>query len=258
MNEIITYGKGYDLSNGIKTFIKSSKPFCDKLTVICSDLSSSLLRFLEEQNVNVVSSVDIASRFNVDETISPYTLKVIYFYLYAKHLCTSTNVYLCDFTDIYFQKNLFELITNGCTYVTSENQIIKNCQTNSTWLNLCYNSDIFNLLKHKEILNGGSILGSLSSCISTLKEMCNDMGQIISRIGNYQNIDQACLNKVVYFDKRRFNILNKLQIANLAHHSTAKVEYIKNNISVNEIIPYVIHQYDVIKPLEKFLYEQFE
>ncbi len=257
MNEIITYGKGYDLNSGIKTFIKSAKPFCDKLTVICSNLSSQLLQFLQEQNVNIVSSSDIAKRFNVDENISPYTLKVIYFYLYSKHLCTSTNVYLCDFTDIYFQKDLFELIVSDNTYITSENQIIKNCQTNTTWINLCYNSDILNLLKDKEILNGGSILGSLSSCTSTLKEMCNDMRQIISRIGNYQNIDQASLNKVVYFDKRRFSILNNLEIANLAHHSAANVKYNKNNINVNGTIPHVIHQYDVIKPLEKFLYEQF-
>ena len=33
------------------------------------------------------------------------------------------------------------------------------------------------------------------------------MGSIISRVGNYQNIDQASLNKVVYFDEYNYSIL---------------------------------------------------
>jgi len=257
MNEIITFGKGYKLSPGIKVFVKSAKRFCDKLTIICSNLDPELIEFLKQNKVNIVNAEDIAVKHNVQTFISSYTLKVIFFYLYCKHYCTSNNVYLCDFTDLCFQKNLFELIANKKPYVTSENHLIANCQTNTTWINLCYNADVYHLLKKYEILNGGSILGKLENVTFLLKEMCADMTQIISRIGNYQNIDQASLNKVVYFDQARYNILSKFEIANLAHFGNASVNLKKDKVTINQKEPFVLHQYDVIKPLEKFLYEQF-
>jgi hypothetical protein len=162
-------------------------------------------------------------------------------------------VYLCDFTDLYFQKNPFELVVNSKPYVTAENEYIGNCETNTTWVKLCYNQDIFNLLKRYQILNGGTIFGRRESCVELLKEMCNDMTQIISRIGNYQNIDQASLNKVVYFDLPKYNILKNNEVANLAHLANSRVN-IAEQISINDDIPHVLHQYDVIKQIENYLY----
>ena len=257
MNEIITFGKGYSLNPGIRVFVNTAKKYCDKLTIICSNLSSDLKDYLEQNKVNIVDADSIAATHNVQTSISPYTLKVIFFYLYCKHYCTSENVYLCDFTDLYFQKDLFKIINSSKPYVTSENFLIENCDTNTTWINICYNRDIYNLLKKYEIINGGSILGERIGTLDLLKEMCADMTQIISRIGNYQNIDQASLNKVVYFDQYRYNILNKFEIANLAHLETSVV-YIKNNIvKIDNYEPFVIHQYDVKKELEAYLYKTF-
>ena len=256
MNEIITFGQGYKLSPGIKVFVKSAKHFCDTLTLISSGITSDLADFLKDNNVNIVDSVELAKKYNVQTTISPYTLKVIFFYLYSKHYSTASNVYLCDLTDVYIQKNIFELIKNYKPYVTSENQYISNCQTNTTWINLCYNSDVYNLLKKYQILNGGSILSNRESAVELLKEMCLDMTQIISRIGNYQNIDQASLNKVVYFDQYRYNILDQFEIANLAHYGNAEVDLNSSLIKINNKEPYVLHQYDVIKKLETHLYVQ--
>lgn len=255
MDEIITYGQGYKLSSGIKVFVKSAKNICSNVTIIASGLTNDLLKFLKDYDINVVDAKEMAKKYNVKVDISPYTLKVIYFYLYCKHYSTASNVYLCDFTDIFFQKNPFDLIQNPKPYITSENYNICNCETNTTWINLCYNSDIYNLLKKYEILNGGSILGNRENTTNLLKEMCLDMTEIISRIGNYQNIDQASLNKTVYFDQKRYNILNNLEIANLAHFSKAKVNY-EPMITINDKLPYVIHQYDVIKTLESHLYVQ--
>jgi len=81
--------------------------------------------------------------------------------------------------------------------------------------------------------------------------MCKDMSSIITRIGNYQNIDQASMNKVVYFDQHKHNILKDGEILNCAHSG--------NGIySINNIESHVIHQYDVIKSLEKELYEKYD
>lgn len=257
MNEIITFGQGYKLSKGIKVFVQSAKKFCNILTIISSGLTEELREYLVSNNVNLVDAGELAKKHSIQTSVSPYTLKVIYFYLYSKFYSTSSNVYLCDFTDIYLQKSPFELIENTRPYVSSENYVIGNCQTNSTWINICYNIDTYNLLKRFEILNGGSVLGNREGCVGLLKEMCSDMTQIISRIGNYQNIDQASLIKTVFFDLYRYNILNKFEIFNLAHFTNASVEY-GDLIKINKREPCVIHQYDAIKELENYLYVQSE
>jgi hypothetical protein len=253
VNEIITYGQGYKLSPGIKVFINSAKKVSKLVTVIGSGLTKELTEFLKDNNVNLIDSKELSEKFKIQNFLSPYTLKVIYFYLYAKHICTASNVYLCDFTDLYFQKNPFDLVNSAKPYVTTENEYISNCETNTTWVSLCYNQDIYNLLKRYQILNGGTIFGRREACADLLKEMCNDMTQIISRIGNYQNIDQASLNKVVYFDSHRYNILKNNEIANLAHLANSRVN-LGEQISINDNVPYVLHQYDVIKQVENYLY----
>lgn len=257
MNEIITFGKGYSLNPGIRVFVNTAKKYCDKLTIICSNLSSDLKDYLDQNGVNIVDADSLALKHNVQTSISPYTLKVIFFYIYCKHYCNNKRVYLCDFTDLYFQEDLFKLIKSPKPYVTSENFLIENCETNTTWINICYNKDIYNLLKKYEIVNGGSILGEIAGVTELLKEMCADMTQIISRIGNYQNIDQASLNKVVYFDLERYNILNNLEIVNLAHLEKSLIEIKDNKVKVNNHEPCVIHQYDVKKDLEAYLYKTY-
>jgi hypothetical protein len=254
VNEIITYGQGYKLSPGIRTFIKSAKNHCRTLTLISSGLTKELIAFLEDNNVNIIDAQQLADKYNIQTSLSPYTLKVIYFYLYCKHYSTSSKVYLCDLTDVYIQKSPFDLITNNKPYVASENFNISSCATNATWLTLCYNTDIYNLVKKYEIINGGSILGNIESVTNLLKEMCADMTYVISRIGNYQNIDQAVLNKIIYFDQHRYNILKNFEIANLAHFEKADVDLTNSLIKVNNEEPCVIHQYDVIKSLENYLY----
>lgn len=257
MNEIITFGQGYKLSPGIKTFIRSAKKVCNTVTVICTDLAEDVISFLNEHEVKIVDGKELAEKYNVKTTLSPYTLKMIYFYLYCKHVCNAENVYLCDFTDLCFQKNPFELIKNGKPYITSENSIIGKCQTNSVWLVHCYNQDLYSIVAKYEILNGGNIFGKKNSVVDLLKEMCHDMTLIISRIGNYQNIDQACLIKTVYFDRLRYNILNNYEIFNLANNTKAIYEQAKSTIKLNGKVPYVIHQYDAIKLLEKHLFETY-
>jgi hypothetical protein len=258
MNEIITYGNGYELHSGIKVLVKSAKNLCDKFTVICSSLSPQTMEFLREQNVNIVDAKEIAVKHNVSEDLSPYTLKVIYFYLYCKHYCKSSKVYMCDFTDVLFQKNPFNIIKNNKPYVITENTLIGNCNVNTDWMHLCFNGDIFNLLKHKEIINGGMYFGTLESITFLLSQMTLELQQIISRIGNYLIPDQAALNKLVYFDQLRYNILNGFDLFNMAHFSKLPYSNTDNGLyKFGENIPTVIHQYKANKTLEQQVYNQF-
>lgn len=257
MNEIITYGQGYNLVPGIKVLARSATQFCDKLTLINFNLPESVINFCLDHNVNIIDANSLAKQYNVDVNLSPYTLKVIFFYLYIKHISKATNLFMCDLTDVYIQKNVFELIQNSKPYISSENSPIETCNTNTAWLNLCYNSDIYNILKSKEILNGGMYLGERLGLIELFKELCLELSLIISRIGNYLIPDQAALNKLVYFDFYRYNISRDFSLLNLAHYSNVDVPYKNKMFIFSNNTPYVIHQYKVNETLSNKLYNMF-
>jgi hypothetical protein len=261
MNEVITYGQNYGLTKGIKIFAKSSKRVDATTTVLGLNLKDDAIQFLKDNGFNYVDVKPLAEKHGVNLSLSPYTLKVILFYLYVKNVSTADNVFLCDFTDIFFQKNIFIEKRNKATVFT-EGELIGNCPTNSTWINLCYNQDIFGLLKNKEIINGGAILGPRNKCVDLLKEMCLDSSVVIAKIGNYQNIDQAILNKVVYFDAPTYEICGPSFVLNMAHHDKktpirVESDYINTHIKAYGSIPAVVHQYDVNKEIEKFINEDF-
>lgn len=86
MGEIITYGKGYNLTPGIKVFIKSAIETGNKVTIIGSQLSDDVLKYAKDNGVSIYNSELLSKKYNVQETISPYTLKVIYFFLYCKYI----------------------------------------------------------------------------------------------------------------------------------------------------------------------------
>lgn len=252
-NEIITYGQNYGLTQGIKVFVKSAKACSADVTVLGLNLKADVIDFLKENGVNYVDVEPLAIKCNVDTKLSPYTLKVIFFYLYLKKWCNADNVFLCDFTDIYFQGDIFNYQPAKATVFT-EGETIANCPTNSTWINICYNADIFGLLRRHEIINGGAILGLANHCKDLLNEMCLDSAVVISKIGNYQNIDQAILNKVVRFDEPNYNIFGPQSVLNMAHQNQKmKIRIVYNNIVADEMIPLVIHQYDVNKDVEAFI-----
>jgi hypothetical protein len=259
MNEIITYGQNYTLNKGIKAFIKSAVKTGNKTTVIGYNLQNDTIKFFKENNVNYVDALPIAAKYNVDLNLSPYTLKVIFFYLYCNKISTASSVFLCDFTDVYFQDDVFKFLpkTQGKPTVFIEPEQIANCKTNTTWMNLCYNNDIYNLTRGYEIINGGAILGHRERCAELLKEMCSDISIIIGRVGNYPNIDQAVLNKAVRFDYLRYNIFSWDVVANMAYANVKLPVVIRNSkIVVGDVIPAVVHQYDVNKDIEKFINEQ--
>ena len=249
MNEIVTYGQNYALNDGIKKFIDSAKKTGDNVVVITNNIQQDAKDYiLTYKNARCVNAKKLAETYNVDLSLSPYTLKVIFFYLYAKHHSFADNLFLCDFTDVYFNKSVFKHVTSK-PMVFGEGQIINNCSTNTTWINLCYNQDIYNLLRQYEIINGGAILGPRDKCVALLKEMCLDTSVILGKVGNYPNIDQAILNKVIRFDWFRYDIGAKDIVLNLAQIKEQK-KWTKENV------PAVFHQYDGHADVERFINEQ--
>ena len=79
--------------------------------------------------------------------------------------------------------------------------------------------------------------------------MCLDTSVILGKVGNYPNIDQAILNKVVRFDWFRYDIGTKDIVLNLAQIKEQK-KWTKENV------PAVFHQYDGHTDVERFINEQ--
>lgn len=256
-NEIITFGTNYNLVPGIKVLIKSAKRICNNLTVIDLNLNGDVKKYMQKENVNIFDANYFLLKNGVDPNLSPYTLKVIFFYLYCKHISTANNVYMTDFADVLFQSNPFDIIKNDKPYVIGENALIKNCKVNSDWINICFNYDIYNILKNKEILNGGMYLGKREAIVFLLNQMTVELQQIISRIGNYSIPDQAALNKLVYFDQHRYNILTGVELFNMAHFSNESFKKVEGLYSFKNVVSKVIHQYKANKILEAEIYNQF-
>jgi hypothetical protein len=248
MNEIITYGQNYSLNKGITNFIKSAVKTGNRVVIIGYNLQEDVLNYINSSGCVFVDAKVIAKKYNVDITLSPYTLKVIFFYLYCNKISKADNVFLCDFTDVYFNKDIFNFTTSKPT-VFGEIVYIRNCQTNTTWINLCYNQDIYGLLQNYEIINGGAILGPRTECVELLKEMCLETSNILGKVGNYPNIDQAILNKVVRFDQFRYEVGPKTAVLNLAQVKEQN-KWNKHNV------PAVFHQYDGHVDVENFINEQ--
>lgn len=248
-NEIISFGGGYDLDDGVKILVKSANKIGQKLTVLSLNMTQNVVDFLKENQVNLVDANTLAEKHKVDLSLSPYSLKILFYYLYCKYYTTSEKVLLSDMTDVCFRKNPFDLIENDRIYISSEGQQIKNCSTNKAWLMHCYqNPAIIQVLLEKEIINSGNILGVRAACVSVLNEMVLEISDVISRVGNYRIIDQIALNKIVHFDRHPHNLFKNREILNMAQ-SPNDTEFSNT---------YIVHQYNRNPHVKEHIREYFD
>lgn len=260
MNEIITYGQYYELNKGIKVFVQSAKKTGNVVTVIGHRINKNVIDYLIENECNFVDARVLAKKYNISSQtaeLSPYTLKVIFAYVYLKKESKADNVYICDFTDIYFQKNVFDYIKEK-PVVFEEGKTVKECPVNTEWIQICYNNTTLNYLNDKLIINGGGILGSIENCTSLLENMCKEIPSINAKTFNYANIDQAILNKIVYTNVDKYYVESYDKVLNMAHYKNKYPITIKDDLIIaNNTVPAVIHQYDCDKNIKEFITNKF-
>ena len=255
-NEIITFGTNYKLNNGIKTIVKSAKNTSGTLTVIGVDLDRETVKYIEDNNGKCIDGKALSEKHNIDLTLSPYTLKVIFYTLYCKKYTDSDNLFICDFTDVFFQKDIFKLIDDNKVTVHSELKKIETCPTNSTWINTCFGSEIYNKIKHKNIINSGTFYGKRKNINNLLDNMCTEIIRALSFCGNYLIIDQPAMNKLVYEQPDIFEVREDNKVYNLAHNTDTEFNVKDSIISLNNYESYVLHQYDVNEKLKTFIHEK--
>lgn len=255
MNEIITCGVKYELVPGIKVFVQTAKHVCDKLTIINLDMSDDTISYLKDQNVNIVEASDFIAKYNVNIKLSPYTLKVIFNYLYSKHVCNATNIFVSDITDVCFQHNPFSLIKNKKPYVSTENMLFKHCKTNTAWAVHCYNNDINSLLMDYAIINSGLVFGERNGVVDLLSDVLLECKLIIERVGNYPIIDQIAFNKTIYLNNQSVNFISDNSLLNMAN---CKLPLSKKTVFALETnTPVVLHQYNRNSEISNDLYERY-
>lgn len=254
-NEILTFGKGYTLNDGIKTIIQSSKVTDGTLTVIGVDLDPETISYLEKNKCKYVNGNELAKKHNIDLSISPYTLKIIFFTLYCKKYTDSDNIFIADFTDVFFQKNIFETIVEDKVTVHSEHKLIKDCQVNSTWFRIAYgNYDV----KDNEIVNSGTFYGSRKKVNEVLEKMCKEIGPILVRTNGYPTIDQTVMNKVIHDNPNLFIVGKDRKVFNLAHDDKTDFKVTDSLITVDGYESYVLHQYDVNEKLKEYIHKKYK
>lgn len=236
-------GTSNDL-NGIKVTIKSLREhYFGEIVVLYNNVSSNFLDFLKTQNINLID----CSSYNVIFKTSAFNNKIIYTFLFFKknfELLQNKNILFCDIGDFYFAINPFNL-KKDAVVLGLETLKLGECDTNATWINICYNNHILNQISSNIVINSGFILGPFEKIYSLFETMINELQSILSKI-NYPITDQAIVNKLVYIDK--FDVfLEKKHINNMAQ---------KNDDTIKPIN----HQYNKIqnKKLMNFLYKKYE
>ena len=261
MNEIIVYGQNYKLSKGIEVFIQSAKKTGSAVTVIGYGLEEKVINYIKSNNCNYIDTVSFAIKNRLSALtakMSPYTLKVVLAYVYLKTECKADNVYICDFTDIYFQKNIFNFVKDK-PVVFEEGRVVKECPVNTEWIQICYDKQTLDFLKDKLIINGGGILGSTKECTALLEEMCKEIPSINAKTNNYTNIDQAILNKIIHYNSDKYYIESYNVVVNMAHYNNKLNIHVNNNeILADNATPAVLHQYECNKEVEKYIFNTIQ
>lgn len=257
-NEIIVYAQNYTLGEGLKAFVKGvvNQKLTKELTFLYKNVDNNVLHFLKENNIRTYNVEFLDKQYNVNVGLSMYTLKTVYFYLYSKHVSLADNLLLTDCSDVYFNKNPFNLLKDKIL-VFAEDEVIGKCQTNLIWMAHCYDREIASLTLNKIIVNGGLFLGKRKQCVDLFSEMMIEIKGVISRVGNYPNIDQAILNKVIHFGGVENYINRSKEVINFAHYiNKFPCETTEKNglLTIDNYIPTILHQYNRVKPLEQKIY----
>jgi hypothetical protein len=227
---------------GIQVTIKSLREvYSGKIIFLYKNISNSLISFLKEQNIELVS----CDKYKVIFNTSPYNNKIIYTYLFLrdqKQFNDKTKILFCDVGDVYFTSSPFN-INNDKLLFSLETDTIEKCTVNRTWLNICYGKKITNEIKQNIVVNSGVILGTVSKIKHLFKCMVDDMATILTKV-NYPITDQAIVNKLVYYD----NIECALESQRISNFSQ------NPNLELTNIIN---HQYKVNQEYTKILYDKY-
>lgn len=168
-----------------------------------------------------------------------------------------------DAFDVFFQGDPFaDSLTNDTIMLALEPHQFRSCGWNLAWMRDCYGSLILSQMSHRFILCSGSIGGSAYDYIKLLKLMTTQKEWLSCW---ESSMDQPILNYLVWNGLlEQNNIRYKLTGCNEGFFTMqwcVKMREVRYNnhgqiISLENTVPFYIHQYNRFPELQQKLFEQ--
>jgi len=242
---IISYASGYtyDIYDRFIGTLNNTG-FTGKIYIIIQIKDIDILVKIQQKYNNVTTYLDT---LKINTHINCHRFFVIQEML-NKNYIKDGYIFLCDFRDVLFQKNI-ELYNydDSDLYVFLEGiKIIQEKNYNTPWLlelEKILNTTFYQNICNNSVICCGTTLGK----INAIKEYVNQMCKILIDYKISNNLDQGIHNYLIYLNKLPFKInllSNKENLVNTVGCDAHKLNddnFITNN---DNSISFVVHQYD--------------
>ena len=244
--DILTYASGYKYYV-FDRFVGSLNDtgFSGNIYIIHKYADGLHMKQLQDKYKNLISLLDDVVH---NTHINNHRFMVIKQYLDRETFCNSKYLFMCDFRDVLFQRNIeeYNLEENDDIIGFKEGVCFRNNQCNANWvkqLDLCLNENIYDQLHPLSVLCCGTTLAKTD----VLKKYINLMCDILIRHNITANLDQAIHNYMLHLNKLNVNVKLMSNDDGFIYNLGCDRNYhiTDNNIYYNNgTIPYAVHQYD--------------
>ena len=256
--DILTYATGYHY-DVYERFVGSLNKtgFSGNIHIIINENDIEKLNCLKKKYTNVFYFVDKATNvfYFVDNAkkitthINNHRFFIIFNYLKCNYI-SSEYIFICDFRDVLFQKNIeeYHFDSNIDLYGFLEGiKINQDTNCNAPWvkkLDIILNEQIYEKISDNYVICCGTTLGKIDAIKSYVEMMCN----ILSNHNIIENLDQAIHNYMLHLNKLdgvSIKLLsNEDNLVNTVGCDIHKMDDNSNIVNNNNDISYVVHQYD--------------
>jgi hypothetical protein len=257
MNITVALSINYGRKN-LLPFLKSYDKYASGDLYLITDRPEQFTGFKKVKTVNIF---DMAKKYKVNLTLTPFNLKPILYYLFLKDFKEDCNVFLTD-VDVVFQDDPFKVLDKVPTdtfIICEEKKLYSECDTNTIWFNMGYREH-YDKVVNEKILNCGITLGNIRSVTDYQKQVAHELQKVLAR-QYYFAYDQVILNVLYYVTKSISPTIlphGNEYIVHLAHVDNEELtkENVKNALlyaSNNEPYP-IVHQFNE-RPVLSNMYE---
>ena len=200
--DILTYGTGYKFYVYERFFGSLfDTGFKGNVFIVINETDLKTINPLLEKYKSI--------KYVIDDIVKTTNINNHRFFVYKTFFnkINSDYVFLCDFRDVLFQKNIetYTLDDNVDIFGFLEDGKIKISKVNKYWLDLLdekLNTNIYKKISNKNICCCGTTIGKKNAIYNYIQTMCN----IICDNSIKTNLDQAIHNYILYLNILKVNI----------------------------------------------------
>lgn len=260
-NIVLGVALGYNLDH-LRNFVCSFRSFNkidDVSLFIDPNINDDLKMFFAHHNVQIL--------YLKNQEFADTLIHNRRFIEYLDFLSTTNHnqVLLTDTRDVIFQGNPFRDSTLDFLnlFLEDSGNTIGNCRFNSFWIEAAYGDLGKEKLFPQLVICCGTILGTHSEIIKYLKKYKQELIRIRSQrpdVYSSVTVDQSIANYIGHISSNDLNIeikpngdlVGTIGVSMCSDQALDQIIFKNGLISVNDLIPPVIHQYDRSQLLVNF------